>query len=162
MIRKSIALLSIAFLAGCQLPHDPVQPAVEVEISPQTPEDPDVVLWLESRKNLCALPEVEQRARIHQLANNTSVTRNEAIEHILLATCQPDLTPGLLREALSTLPDTSKWSPAERAFVELIGNFTRSYRILEDKNRQLADQLEDTINGIRAIETELDNVETVE
>ena len=154
------ALLCV-LLAGCQFnppepPNDmPEAPIAEAALASRTDH------WLEARRELCLLPAQEQRKRLETLAAKAPRTdREEKITRLLLATCQPDLTPGLLREALSDLTETGDWSPAEQSLIQLVRDLARSYRILEEKNQQLANQLEAIINGIRVIETELDGIET--
>ena len=158
MTRMLLSLFVLALLGGCQTPPPP-----QVEQPRQKPViiKPGAEQWLENRLALCLLPSDEQRVRLSELAANAvHADRAAKFERVLLATCQPDFTPGLLREALNDIGDIDKWSPAEQALINLVSDLSRSYRILEEKNQKLADQLEATIRGIRAIETELDGIET--
>jgi len=161
MTRLLLPLGVLVLLGGCQ--HAPApQPQTEQPVEEVvTVEPPAAEKWLENRLFLCQLSTAERREQLDQLAANAATADREAkFARLLLATCEPDLTPGLLREALSSVGDTQGWTAAEQALVQLVADLSRSYRILEEKNRQLADQLETTIRGIRAIETELDGMET--
>lgn len=156
---KILALsLVLALLQGCQSgvfrPGQPMEPPAPL---PET--KPGVEDWLESRQRLCQTSATERRARLDALASRARDTReDEKIERVLLASCQPDITPGLLLEALNDLPDNGERTLAQQSLVQLIRDMARSYRLLEDRNRQLAAQLEATINGIRDIETEIDSI----
>ncbi|KJS04091.1 MAG: hypothetical protein VR73_15490 [Gammaproteobacteria bacterium BRH_c0] len=150
--------LASMLLTGCAIfpePNSAEQPPVVV-LAPQPPSE--VEQWLLTRQRLCNLPAVEQRAQL--LARvSADVSREGKIERVLLASCQPDQTPGLLREALSSLDPKAEWSPGMRALLAMINDHARSYRILEDKNLQLASQLETTIKGIREIETDMNSLQ---
>lgn len=110
--------------------------------------------WLLVRLEICRQSIPEQRARMMELTVET-ITAEERMERLLLATCHPESTPGLLREALAGF-DSLAATESEQALVNLLRDHARSYRLLEEKNARLAAQLEATINGIRDIETEMD------
>lgn len=152
------AALAAAFLTGCQLaPRQiPAQqtPAVASAAKPLSEVDE----WLLARQRLCGLPAVEQRAQLLERAARDASSERK-IERVLLASCHPDQTPGLLRQALNGLDANTQWSPGQRALLAMIHDHARSYRILEEKNTELATQLETTINGIRDIETDMDSLQ---
>lgn len=151
----SLAWLSVAVLslAACHsLPGDNGAPLVED--LPPPPVATPARDWLVVRSELCRQSVPEQRARMMELTV-AGKTADERMERVLLASCQPEHTPGLLREALAQFDELSA-TESERALLSLLRDHARSYRILEEKNTQLAAQLEATINGIRDIETELD------
>lgn len=157
LLHASALLLVLALLQGCQsgVPGQPPEP-----LAPDPKTKPEVEDWLESRHRLCQASATQQRARLDTLARRARETSDdEKIERVLLASCEPDITPGLLREALNDLPDNGERTLAEQSLVQLIRDLARSYRILEDRNRELAAQLEATINGIRDIETEIDSMQ---
>lgn len=147
-------------LTGCQsLLEDSAihEEAAPVSISVQpAPESPSALdKWLLTRQRLCTMPSDEQRIQLQALA---TVRGEQSIERVFLASCNPEQTPGLLREALSNLDPQDDWSSGQYALLAMIQDHARSYRILEEKNTQLAKQLETTINGIREIETDMDNL----
>ncbi|MCK9562954.1 MAG: hypothetical protein M0R02_09585 [Bacteroidales bacterium] len=152
----SLAWLSLAtlLLAAC---HS-LSPADDAPVGDLLPP-PTVATpardWLVVRMELCRQSVPEQRARMMELTVAAGKTADERMERLLLASCQPEHTPGLLREALAQFDERSA-TESERALAALLRDHARSYRILEEKNTQLATQLEATINGIRDIETELD------
>lgn len=118
----------------------------------------DSEYWLATRQLLCALPIVEQRARLMQAGLDDDADRDHKLQRVLLASCNPEHTPGLLREALNDLGDDRHWSDGERALVALLRDHARSYKVLEEKNSDLAAQLEATVKGIREIETDMNSL----
>jgi hypothetical protein len=148
-------------LAACQ--HQPpasptVQPALTPASCPAPPE-PAGDRWLARRESLCSLPMDAQRATLRGLGQSkAALSRTQRFEQLLLASCHPDMTPGLLREALvgtSALPDLAD---SERRLIEMIKDFDIGRRALEQKNEQLKSDLTKTIDGIRDIENETDNL----
>lgn len=142
-----------ALLAGCQA----LEPALlAVPDTPCVEERRETVSdWLLKRQKLCELEADEQRARLRGPGGGSE---GKAIERVLLASCEPERTPGLLREALHELPSDPDRDPALQALLDMIRDHARSYRLLEDRNAQLAVQLEATIEGIRQIESDMENM----
>ncbi len=164
-------LFAVSAVAGCLLLS--ACKTSEVPRSPPLPEQeqqresrqsgalvtlPSRAEWLLlKRDNLCERSPEERRALYEELAGSRD--DNSAEHRVLLASCRPEQTPGLLREALSALPENEEWTAAERALFRLLEDHARSYRILEDKNRELESQLKTTIEGIREIETDMDKLQ---
>ncbi|MAT52554.1 MAG: hypothetical protein CMK32_15355 [Porticoccaceae bacterium] len=156
---RSITFFALlALLAGCQgsliRPADSANtPALSFE-----PES-DVSAWLNQRQQLCALAPEEQRLRLEALANREGTQlEGDRLERVLLASCRPDLTPGILREALSALQPGSDWTSAQHALVALLWDTARSYQVLETRNTELKNELEKTIDGIRKIEADMEDL----
>lgn len=147
-MRPLLTLALATLLAGCQT-LEPSPAAVSA-----CPDDhqPDLASsWLLKREQLCLLEGEEQRSRLREVENSSEQKR---IEKILLASCEPEKTPGLLREALNELQGHS--DPAMQALVNMIHDHAHSYRVLEERNAQLAAQLETTIDGLRQIEADME------
>lgn len=116
--------------------------------------------WLEKRHKLCVLPVTELRVRYEALTESIATpTKSEQIEKLLITTCYPDITPGLLRNELSSITSETSWSHSEKYLLELISDFNRSNTLLEEEKRRLTKQLESTINGIKDIESDIDNID---
>lgn len=153
-MKKITILCTYLFIVqGCQMPYQPVTGSA---IEHKCPEASRVGTWLLQRSSLCELPVEERRLKLDALSTAGQSGNKTRIERLLLASCQPDLTPGLLMEALNGLPDQHQWSPDEIAFIQSMKDMTRSYLILDNKNRELKLQLEKTIEGIRDIEADMD------
>ena len=147
-------------LAACQhqppaAPNRPAAPQISYADVPEPVGD----RLLARREALCSLPLDEQGTTLRRLDQAKSgLSRPQQFERLLLASCRPDLTPGLLREALvgaSAIPDLAD---SERRLIQMIKDFDLSYRQFEEKNAQLKSNLTKTINGIRDIENETDNL----
>ncbi|HLS99469.1 MAG: hypothetical protein WDA10_08925 [Porticoccaceae bacterium] len=148
-----IALAGL-LLAGCQSqPSSPVADAATPALASALDADHHLL----ARERLCALPRGEQRLRLMELST-PGRDRGERFSRLLLASCNPEATPGLLRQALGALGDGADFSPGERALVALIRDQARSYRVLEERNAELAARLAETIDGIRDIEADMDNL----
>lgn len=116
--------------------------------------------WLEKRHKLCLLPVTELRVRYKALTESIATpTKSEQIERLLITTCYPDITPGLLRNELSNITSETSWSHSEKYLLELISDFNRSNTLLEEEKRRLTKELESTINGIKDIESDIDNID---
>lgn len=149
-----------ALLAACQ--HQPASnagPPRAMPVSCPAPPEPMGDRWLARRDALCTLPADEQRAALRRLEQTqAALSRTQQFEQLLLASCRPDMTPGVLREALartSALPDLAD---SERHLIQMINDFDLSQRALEQKNAQLKSNLTKTIDGIRDIEDQTDNL----
>lgn len=120
---------------------------------------PNIEQLLQKRNKLCLLPVTEQRARFQRLKeDNPTLSKLEKFERLLLVTCHPDLTPGLLREALGDLMADDSLADDELYLLQLIRDFVNSNRLLEAENQRLKDELEATIKGIKDIESDIDNI----
>lgn len=83
---------------------------------------------------------------------------SDDLQKLALASCQPELTPGLLRQALNAVASTGALVEEQRQLIALITALDRSSRLLETRNEQLKAELERTINGIRDIEADIDGI----
>ena len=157
MSRPVFALVCACLLAGCESRpiKDPApntrQPAATSEISG----------LLSARQRFCALPELEQAAQI--LARRGSAAERDQFELLLLASCNPARTPGLLRNTLKNLINHAQWTAEKQALFDLILAQSRAYDIVEGKYRdleleyqKLQRELDDTIKGIQQIESDMD------
>ncbi len=166
MSREQLIATLCLMLYGCQ--QGTVMPEIR---HPQTgaqterrPGDTDcrpgagsnVAQWLEERDRLCRLSMDQQKLQFRQIEDgkNESIRENR-MKRMLLSSCQPDRTPGLLRQSLDDVAKIDDLSPDERQLVELVRSFEQSNRILESRNQNLKSDLEETVNGIREIETDI-------
>ncbi len=108
---------------------------------------------------MCQLSTDERKASLQHLDQvQRERTLSDDLQKLALASCQPELTPGLLREALSAVASAEVPEGEWRQLIALIAALDRSSRILETRNEQLKAELERTINGIRDIETDIDDI----
>lgn len=101
----------------------------------------------------CQLP-VEERNQL--LEAYREMSSDEAVlGALMLATCEPDRTPGLLANSLVEARSLQDPPPGFPAFLELLEAEAKSYSLLERRLRQTQQKLDDMIQGIRAIEAEM-------
>lgn len=166
MGRQQIIVIVCFMLYGCQqgMPiseirstemHEPMEH--RTESSDCRPEaGSDVARWLEERDRLCRLTMDEQKQKFKQIEEGgDKSTKESRMTRMLLSSCSPDMTPGLLRQALNDVSKIDDLSPDERRLIELVRSFEQSNRILESRNQSLKSDLEETVNGIREIEADI-------
>lgn len=160
-----LSFLSV-FVQGChsaatgQQISDEVAPRSMVagEASASSTESA-VDLWLRERSAECQLSTEERKAKLQRIEQiQGERTLSDDLQKLALASCQPELTPGLLREALHAVDSTEALAEGQRQLIALIAALDRSSRLLETRNEQLEAELERTIKGIRDIETDIDGI----
>ena len=145
---KKLLTLSLLLVQGCQHMQPPAP-----EPTPACPAPAPVEQWLEDRDRLCQLAPETRRARLDAIAAAPEGADDDKIVRLLLASCQPDLM-----EALNDLPPDKDRDPARTALIRLLSDMARSYRILDERNRELEARLERTIDGIRQIESDMNSL----
>ena len=156
------------FVQGChsgatgqQIPDDLVSRSMGADESCARPMagESAVDRWLRERSAVCQLSTEEQKAELQRIEQiQGEHTLSDDLQRLALASCQPDLTPGLLRQALNAVASTEALAEEQRRLIALIAALDRSSRLLETRNEQLKAELERTINGIRDIETDIDDI----
>lgn len=115
--------------------------------------------WLRERHTVCQLSTDERKAKLQRIEQiQGERTLIDDLHKLALASCQPELTPGLLREALNAVTSTEALAEEQRQLIALIAALDRSTRLLETRNEKLKAELERTINGIRDIEADIDDI----
>lgn len=166
MRAPSILCLFSVVLQGCH--SGAVGSRVPTAVAPQPialeedcppPAESAVEQWLRERHALCALSIEQRKARFQRIEQGRGDhTLLDHLQKLALASCQPELTPGLLRQALSDAANIAALAQEQRELVALISALDQSARILETRNEQLRADLERTISGIRDIETDIDDI----
>lgn len=145
--------------AGSRAPTVVAPQPLALEEGCPPPAESSVEQWLRERHTLCALSTEQKKARFQRLEQRRGDhTLRDHLQKLALASCQPELTPGLLRQALSDTVNIAALAQDQRELVALISALDQSARILEVRNEQLKADLERTINGIRDIEADIDDI----
>lgn len=155
--RQLFPILLVILLSGCHNLQEQETPPPDIDIPVQ--EVTAVEQWLLQRTELCNLPEIERRAQLTFLSKDP-INEDALMKRLILAGCNPDQTPGLLAQALEAIPQTTEYSPAMAALLEMNRDFVKSYKILESNNQQLNERLKVTIDGIQQIEAEIDGLQS--
>lgn len=160
MIRNRYLLpaIAMALCCGCQplWMESHRQPGVDAPgDKPATAESvPGAVALLRQRQYLCRAPE---QHRVH-IIRSPATTREGKLTRLLAATCEPERYPGILRQALAAVRAEPDWGDSQQALIELVADHARAYQALEVKNADLEARLKATIDGIREIESDMNNV----
>lgn len=132
------------------------QIAEKVEYNAEQPSAeffPNIESLLAYRRGACALPEQEQELLFREFRAERSDSSNLAI--LMLASCSPDQTPGLLADHLAKA-GAMETGPSElQGLVELMSAQLRSYALVERRLRDTENRLERMITGLREIEAEM-------
>lgn len=114
---------------------------------------PDLESLVTFRQKTCQRPAQE---RDRMLSAYREATSDEALlKTLMLATCEPDQTPGLLANSLVEARDLQHPPPGFSAFLDLLAAEAKSYSLLDRRLRETRKRLEDMIEGIRTIEAEM-------
>lgn len=105
------------------------------------------------RRVQCARPKEERDALIQDYLEQSS--RQAVMRTLMLASCAPDQTPGLLANALVQAREMEPHSKNVAALLDLLAAQAESYALLERRLNSTQEKLDDMIRGIRAIEAEM-------
>ncbi|MDQ2075938.1 hypothetical protein [Marinimicrobium sp. ABcell2] len=114
---------------------------------------PDLQSLVAYRRSACALTDLEQELLLAELQAEEGDASTMAI--LMLASCAPDQTPGLLANHLVKARAIDEGPPGFQDMVALLGAQLRSYSLVERRLRETEKQLERMITGIREIEAEM-------
>lgn len=114
---------------------------------------PNVERLLTYRRDACALPAQEQELLLRESRSERS--DNSTLAILMLASCAPDQTPGLLANYLTKAGAVSHGPPGLEELVELMAAQLRSYILVERRLRETENRLERMITGLREIEAEM-------
>lgn len=168
-VRHWLVLGMVSSIIGCSSPFygEPAPPSVdepeEVKETPAKKPQPTkeseeaVFSELESllvyRERACQLAEDsrEQLLRGYQeLETPTAVMAT-----LMLASCAPDKTPGLLANSLVAARELDNATPGFKGLLNLLEAQLRSYSLIETELKKTRGRLEEMINGLRQIEAEM-------
>ncbi len=165
-MKHRILWLSL-LLGGCtSWVGDTADPAPDpAEVPSSSPQVPPVHLVVQDRafpsleslvtfrQQACQRPEEERDRMLRDYREKT--TDESVLRTLMLATCAPERTPGLLANSLVEARSLERSPPGFPAFLDLLAAEVQAYSLLERRLRQTQQKLEDMIEGIRAIEAEM-------
>lgn len=105
------------------------------------------------RRIQCARPKEERDVLVQGYLEQSS--KRAVLRALMLATCAPDQTPGLLANALVKARDMEPHSKDVAALLDLLAAQAESYSLLERRLNATQEKLDNMIQGIRAIEAEM-------
>lgn len=171
---KYISVLAILFTVGCAKSSVlQVQPAPPVESVSSVAQLPDEEVYPEGqlrprrkidellvqRLDICGVP-LEQRATVVSSLNVAPVevdgVDEDLLNQLLVASCSPATTPGVLNQLLADLTSAGTWPEAYAAFFDLLISGQRAYAAVEKVYLDLKQEHEKTIQGLSEIETQIE------
>jgi hypothetical protein len=115
---------------------------------------------LVERLALCSDPGTDQEAYLNQVNERGSTPANgvdeEKLDALLLASCKPARTPGVLNQLLADLTASGTWPEEYAAFFDLLIAGQRAYAAVEKVYLDLKDEHEKTIQGLSEIEAQIE------
>lgn len=124
-----------------------------VHLVVQNPAFPSLESMVTFRQKACQRPEEERDRMLRDYRDKAS--DESVLRTLMLATCAPEKTPGLLANSLVEARSLERSPPGFSAFLDLLAAEAQAYSLLERRLRQTQQKLEDMIEGIRTIEAEM-------
>ena len=163
---KNWVLLSSILAGGCSTSvifHPPFaapEVAVEARDGVLQPRRSIEDLLIE-RLTLCNDPPEELDAYLSPIIARTTVADEgtvdeEKLDALLLASCKPARTPGMLNQLLADLTTAGTWPEEYAAFFYLLIAGQRAYASVEKIYLDLKSEHEKTIQGLSEIEAQIE------
>lgn len=127
--------------------------------------------WLVQRQTTCQQDDEAIDAQLtryrQSFSDSTPSGEDEQIvlaysqlKALMLATCKPARTPGLLKNFLDAITEYEHWPPEYSALFDLLQDEYQAYALLEQQYRALRARHQKTIDGIGNIEQSLESQTT--
>lgn len=160
--------LGFLMLSGCALlkpmgaTHDtiPAQveeaPAATAVKSDNTGNLPKrtVAEWLAQRQAICA--GLENVAETGPPKQQFARSREDKLDLLMITTCRPASTPGMLSEVLQSLMKLGPWPEEYLALFDLLNSNQKAYASVEKLYHDLKTEHEKTIQGLSEIENDIE------
>ena len=176
---KKLLILFVS-LAGCssilpvQTERQP-QPTTDKQTQTKPTDLMSVSQLLVVRDVMCDLPMEKRSERLQyfkttlidsdNLATNLSISSKEKAQHqmqiiyaLMLTSCELDRTPSLFNRFLEKAENTGDWPEDYQALIDLLIEVQRVIQSADTKYHDLVIEYEKTIQGIKNIEVEADNI----
>lgn len=117
---------------------------------------------LVERLALCSNPPADQEAYLNQVVvrgpvrSGSAGVDEEKLNALLLASCKPARTPGVLNQLLADLTASGTWPEEYAAFFDLLIAGQRAYATVEKVYLDLKEEHEKTIQGLSEIEAQIE------
>jgi hypothetical protein len=114
------------------------------------------------RLSLCNDPPVDLETYLNQVIGRPTVVDDvvsvdeEKLDALLLASCKPARTPGMLNQLLADLTASGTWPEEYAAFFDLLIAGQRAYASVEKIYLDLKSEHEKTIQGLSEIEAQIE------
>lgn len=166
---RRLGYLGFAMLSGCAL-LQPLEGGRSTNDTPveELPAVPDikshsaapvpqrsVAEWLAQRQAICAgLDKVNE---VVPPGTQPAQTMEEKLDLLMITTCRPASTPGLLSEVLHSLAKNGPWPEEYLALFDLLNSGQKAYASVEKLYLDLKTEHEKTIQGLSEIENDIES-----
>lgn len=169
-MKRYTLILGVVCCSGCSLSMLPylAQPQTVAEIAAvvDTPLDDGILQptrnikeLLLQRLSVCSEPADSRKELLEQLpveANVSNGVNERQLNELIVATCEPARTPGVLNQLLAELTAAGTWPEEYAAFFDLLISGQRAYAAVEKIYVELKQEHEKTIQGLSEIETQIE------
>lgn len=111
------------------------------------------------RLTVCNQPEEQRQAamkRFEVVAHEVNGVDEKRLNQLLLASCDPAVSPGILNQLLADLTTAGTWPEEYAAFFDLLISGQRAYAAVEKVYLELKSEHEKTIQGLSEIEAQIE------
>lgn len=166
-----LGLTGLFMLGGCELlEYFPENKAVidqatgDVQLEDAVADDVDgqlqpqrsVAEWLLQRHAICTGLETATEAMVPVAAMSSGQSIEERLDVLLISSCRPASTPGILSEALHSLSRAGSWPEEYLALFDMLNSSQKAYSAVEKLYRELKMEHEKTIQGLSEIEDDIE------
>ncbi len=166
-----LGLFGLGMLGGCELLEyfpeskaviDPATGDVRVEDSVADENDGQlrpqrsVAEWLSQRHAICTGLETATEAMVPVATMSSGQSIEERLDVLLISSCRPASTPGILSEALHSLSRAGRWPEEYLALFDMLNSSQKAYSAVEKLYRELKMEHEKTIQGLSEIEDDIE------
>lgn len=166
-----LGLVSLLGLAGCELleyfpENKTVMDQAEGDVPLQEPVTNDddgrlqprrsVTEWLSQRHAICTGLETATEAMVPVATISAGQSLEEQLDVLLVSSCRPASTPGILSEALHSLSRAGSWPEEYMALFDMLNSSHKAYSAVEKLYRELKMEHEKTIQGLSEIEDDIE------
>lgn len=137
------------------LNEDPESVATQLNPDLQSQESTALSRLLLERDEYCQLAKEEKSDRINQLSKVDSTEAN--IELLILASCKPHMTPGIMRNALVRLKKKTELPKEYQSFFSIMMAQLNASEKIARQQQALIDQLNTTVEELTKIEKDIES-----
>lgn len=163
-MKNWVLFLSLSLAGGCStsavLKHPEPTPFPVKERDGVLQPQRSIQQLLVERLTLCSDPPADQEAYLNKLVARGAAggkgVDEEKLNALLLASCKPARTPGVLNQLLADLTASGTWPEEYAAFFDLLIAGQRAYATVEKVYLDLKAEHEKTIQGLSEIEAQIE------